>query len=113
MRINKELSKGSNALMVLSVIARQDMYGYQIVKTIENASEDVFVLNEGTLYPILHALEQNGLLDAYWCEVDGRRRKYYRITEKGRKELARRRAEWDVFSGAVAKVLGSAELAQG
>ncbi|MBR4726475.1 MAG: helix-turn-helix transcriptional regulator [Clostridia bacterium] len=113
MRINKELSKGSNALMVLSVIARQDMYGYQIVRTIENASEDVFVLNEGTLYPILHTLEQNGLLDAYWCEVDGRRRKYYRITEKGRKELARRRAEWDEFSGAVSKVLGSAELAEG
>lgn len=112
MKVSKELSKGSNALMVLSVIERQDMYGYQIVKTIERMSEEVFVLKEGTLYPILHALEADCFLESYWVEVDGRKRKYYRLTEQGRRELASRRAEWDVFAGAVSKVLGKAELAK-
>ncbi|MBR2731268.1 MAG: helix-turn-helix transcriptional regulator [Clostridia bacterium] len=105
MKINKELSKGSNALMVLSVLARQEMYGYQIVKTIENASDETFVMNEGTLYPILHALEKDGALDAYWVEVEGRKRKYYRITDKGRKELAKKKTEWESYATAVRKVL--------
>lgn len=111
MKINKELAKGSTALLVLSVISKRDMYGYQIIKTIENASEDVFSLNEGTLYPILHSLEAEGCLEAYWCDGEGRKRKYYKITEKGLKELAGREQEWNTFSTAVTKVLGGAKLA--
>lgn len=111
MKISKELAKGSTALLVLSVISKRDMYGYEIIKTIENASEDVFSLNEGTLYPILHSLEADGSLEAYWCEAEGRKRKYYKITEKGLKELESREKEWTVFSGAVKKVLGGAKFA--
>ena len=107
MRISKELAKGSNALLVMSVLARQDMYGYQIIKTVEAASENVFSMNEGTLYPILHALEKEQLLEAYWCEAEGRKRKYYRITEKGKKQFAEKKAEWELFSGAVGKVLSA------
>ncbi|MCQ2462331.1 MAG: PadR family transcriptional regulator [Clostridia bacterium] len=110
MKISKELAKGSNALIVLSVLARNDMYGYQIIKTIENMSEDVFVMNEGTLYPILHALEQEECLTSYWCEAEGRRRKYYKITEKGLKRFSEKEKEWRVFSSAVGKVLGGAEI---
>lgn len=110
MKISKELAKGSNALIVLSVLTRNDMYGYQIIKTIENMSEEVFVMNEGTLYPILHALEQEGCLTSYWQEAEGRKRKYYKITEKGLKQFSEKQEEWRLFSGAVSKVLGGAEI---
>ncbi len=110
MKINKELSKGSNALLVLSVLARGDSYGYQIVKVIENASQEVFVMNEGTLYPILHSLETEKYVESYWCEAEGRKRKYYKITDKGRKQLVEKEKEWKVFSTAVEKVLGFTEL---
>lgn len=112
MRVSKELAKGSTALLVLSVISKKDMYGYQIIKTIEMASEDVFSLNEGTLYPILHSLEAEKCLESYWCEAEGRKRKYYKITERGLKELSGKEQEWKTFSTAVAKVLGGAELAR-
>ena len=104
-------TKGSTGLLVLSVISKTDMYGYQIIKTLEVMSENVFSLNEGTLYPILHSLEKEGSLESYWCEAEGRKRKYYKITESGLAELADKKREWQSFSGAVSKVLGGAKLA--
>ena len=83
----------------------------QIIKMIEMESEDVFSLNEGTLYPILHSLEAEKCLEAYWCEAEGRKRKYYKITSKGLEELAGKEKEWNTFSTAVTKVLGGAKLA--
>ncbi len=111
MKISKELAKGSTALLVLSVISKRDMYGYQIIKTIGIESDKVFSLNEGTLYPILHSLESEECLEAYWCEAEGRKRKYYRITPKGLAELEGKEQEWKTFSMAVTKVLGGAKLA--
>ncbi len=105
MKISKELAKGSNELLVLSVISKGDMYGYQIIKTIEQTSNNVFQMKEGTLYPILHSLESNKYLKSYWCEVDGRKRKYYKITNKGLKQFEEKKEEWDVFSSAVKNVL--------
>lgn len=92
-------------------LSKTDMYGYQIIKTLEVMSENVFSLNEGTLYPILHSLEKEGSLESYWCEAEGRKRKYYKITESGLAELADKKREWQSFSGAVSKVLGGAKLA--
>ncbi len=108
MNISKELAKGSTALMVLSVISKKDLYGYQIIRTVSTHSDEEFQMNEGTLYPILHSLEKNGFLDAYWSDGNegARRRKYYRITEKGLKELASQQEEWNAYSSAVGKVLG-------
>ena len=85
MKISKELAKGSTGLLVLSVISRGEMYGYQIIKTVEMMSDNVFQMNEGTLYPILHSLEKEGFLTSRWCESEenGRKRKYYKITKKG------------------------------
>lgn len=111
MKISKELAKGSTPLLVLSVIAREDMYGYQIIKTVEKQSGDVFSMKEGTLYPILHTLESGGFLTAYWLEANGRSRKYYKITDKGLKQLEENRREWEAFSGAVNQVLGGAAYA--
>ncbi len=108
MKISKELSKGSTGMLVLSVISRGEMYGYQIIKTVEMMSENVFQMNEGTLYPILHALEKEDFLSSRWVESEenGRKRKYYKITEKGLKELASQKQEWEAYSTAVSKVLG-------
>ena len=110
MNISKELAKGSTALMVLSVLSKEDLYGYQIIRIVASLSEEVFQMNEGTLYPILHALEKNGMLESYWSEPTEtvRRRKYYKITKKGLKELASQEKEWREYSKAVSRVLGGA-----
>lgn len=111
MRISKELAKGNTGLLVLGVLSRGELYGYQIIKTVELMSEDVFQMNEGTLYPILHALEQEGFLTSHWVESDdtGRKRKYYKITDKGRKELAKQKQEWETYQKAVNRVIGGVQ----
>lgn len=107
MKINKELVKGSTAMLVLSVIENGEKYGYQIIKELERLSDATFSMNEGTLYPVLHALEKENFLEARWEETESaRKRKYYRITEKGARELAAKKREWGAFSAAVDKVLG-------
>lgn len=107
MKISKELIKGSTSMLVMSVLRGKDLYGYKIIKELELSSENVFELKEGTLYPILHALEQEGFLESYWEEFDGRKRKYYHLTRKGIKQLEDKQKEWKVFSKSVDKVLGA------
>lgn len=108
MRYSKELLKGSTHLLVLSVLEHRDLYGYKIIRELEIRSDNAFEMSEGTLYPILHALEKEKYLESYWEECDGRNRKYYRITSKGKKQLADKKAEWQAFSGSVNRVLGLA-----
>ena len=108
MKYSKELLKGSTSMLVLSVLSKNDLYGYKIIRELEIQSENAFNMSEGTLYPILHALEKEKFLFSYWQEVDGRNRKYYQITEKGRKKLAESREEWKSFSISVNKVLNFA-----
>lgn len=106
MKISKELLKGSTAIMILKVIAEEDSYGYRIVQTLAQRSENLFQLNEGTLYPILHTLEKEGIIESYRKEAEsGRERKYYRITAQGRVYLAEKIGEWKVFSDSVGRVL--------
>lgn len=107
MKISKELIKGSTAMLVLSVVSKREMYGYQIIKELEVMSDGTFSMNEGTLYPILHAFETEKFLESYWEDTDSaRKRKYYKITDKGIKELQRRKEEWTEYSYAVNKVIG-------
>lgn len=110
MKISKELIKGSTATLVLSVLRDEDLYGYKIIKKIQLLSENVFELKEGTLYPILHALEEEALLESYWEEADNRKRKYYRLTRKGKARLKEKTEEWQVYSRSVGKVLGIAAV---
>lgn len=106
--IQKELSKGSSSLLVLSVLGTGDMYGYQIIKEIEQRSEFVFSFKEGTLYPILHGFEQEGLVKSYWQDGErGKRRKYYHITDRGLKMLNKSTEDWHSYSSAVEKVIRS------
>ena len=108
MKISKELIKGSTSILVMSVLKKNDLYGYKIIKEIELRSESVFELKEGTLYPILHALEKEGFLESYWDDTEGRKRKYYHLTRKGLKQLEEKQSEWKVFSTSVDKVLSFA-----
>ena len=114
MNIKKELSKGSSSLLVLSVLEKSDMYGYQIINEIELRSEKVFSFKEGTLYPILHTFEKDGLVKSYWDESEqGRKRKYYKITKKGLKVLNDSRKEWESYSSAVGKVISGQAITVG
>lgn len=105
MKYSKELLKGSTPLLVMSVLKDNDLYGYKIIRELEIRSENVFEMSEGTLYPILHALEKDKFLVSYWEEVDGRRRKYYHLTEKGLKQFEDKKKEFVSYSNNVVKVL--------
>lgn len=83
------------------------MYGYLMIKEIDKKSGGVFAFKEGTLYPILHSLEAEGMIESYWSGNEGsRQRKYYRITKQGRLHLHEKQKEWTIFRSAVDKVLG-------
>ncbi len=111
MKVNKELLKGSTIILILKLLERKPMYGYEMIKEIENASGGVFAFKEGTLYPILHSLESDEMVEAYWSDATGnRQRKYYRITDKGRLQLEEKCKEWVVFRSTVDKVLEGAMI---
>jgi len=101
--------KGNLDLLLLSVLAAGPMHGYAVVQGLRDASEGAFDLPEGTVYPALHALEAKGLLASEWISAAGRRRKVYRLTDGGRRQLSLERREWSAFTRAVRTVIGGAE----
>ena len=105
-KVSKELLKGSTDLLVLTLIEKEPMYGYQMIKELSKKSENVFNLQEGTLYPILHTLEEKNYISSYWDESTSKKRKYYSITENGRKQLKAKKQEWELFSAKVNQVIG-------
>jgi len=101
-----ELVKGNAVVLILSVLAREPMHGYRIVRELDQLSEGYFSMAEGTLYPHLHQMEKDGFIEGYWETVSGaRERKCYRITKRGMSELARRREELREFHSRVNRVL--------
>lgn len=94
-RLRRELARGTIELAVLSVLSVRRRYGYELLKVLRHTSEGVLEVKEGTLYPLLHRLEDSGHILATW-EAEGRSRprKYYVITPDGRTYLAMLRAEW-------------------
>lgn len=104
--INRELLKGSIDLVLLALLERGPMYGYQIVRQVRQESADVIQLKEGSLYPALHRLEQAGLIEGYWQpREDGSNRRYYQLTTAGKEAARERRAEWQRFTTAIEGVL--------
>lgn len=101
---------GSVDLLLMAVVADGPSYGYEITQAVLTRSGGQFALKEGSLYPALHRLERDKLLESYWTEHDGRRRKYYRLTPAGRKSLVSRRKEWAAFSDGMKGVLGLPQL---
>lgn len=111
MKINKELLKGSTSMLILEMLKNENMYGYQMIKKLSEKSENIFKLKEGTLYPILHGLEEEGTIDSYWDETTAKKRKYYTITEKGKKQLKAKKEEWKIFEYGITKVIGGVSFA--
>lgn len=106
-KVNKELVKGSTSTLILSLLNDRPMYGYELIKVMEERSNGIFSLKEGTLYPLLHSLEEQGVIEAYWGQGDtGRKRKYYRITKSGQAFMVEKKEEWSTFKGAVDDILG-------
>ena len=97
-----ELLKGSSESLLLCLIAGQPMYGYQIIKELEKKSQGYFQFKEGKLYPALHRLEKSGLIAGSWEMLEnGRKRRYYYITEKGRSLLDEKITQWQDFLNAM------------
>ena len=105
MAIDKSLVSGSMAMMILKLLSEKDMYGYEMIDTLRKRSENVLELKAGTLYPLLHSLEDKRYLLSYEQEAVGKIRKYYQITKSGRKHLEEKKSQWQEYSRAVMSVL--------
>ena len=103
MKIEKSLLSGSTPMLILSLLRDGDKYGYEMVAELAKRSDDTFELKEGTLYPILYWLEDEGLIKARWISGEGRAapKKMYAATDKGREENFRRRLIWQEFTRTV------------
>jgi PadR family transcriptional regulator PadR len=102
MRIERELLRGSGPLAVLQLLSRREMYGYELVDALERESAGVLAMGQSTLYPLLYNLEAKGLVASETRDgAQGRVRRYYRLTTKGRRELAAQRANWRSLAGAM------------
>ena len=93
--ISRALATASLKPVILSILKEGDSYGYQIIKRIQHLSDGAIKWTTGALYPFLHSLEHDGVVVSYWQEVENApRRKYYRLTKKGEKVLAKEKEEW-------------------
>ncbi|MBD3110027.1 helix-turn-helix transcriptional regulator [Bacillus sp. AGMB 02131] len=102
--MDKEILKGSIDILLLSLISQKDCYGYEMVKSLKENSQDLYSMGEGTLYPALKRLEKKEWIESYWQEAEaGKRRKYYRITDSGSKELAKKIGDWNVVKELIQK----------
>ena len=101
----REANPGGMDLLILQLLSEREMYGYEMVTELARRSETVFQMKEGTLYPLLHKLEKEGAVGAYEQKAEGRTRRYYRITSKGRGRLAEQKESWRRYAAAVNAVL--------
>jgi len=111
--IDKTLVTRSTAMLLLKLLDQEDMYGYQMIEELARRSDDTFSLKAGTMYPLLHDMQNQGLITVYEKAAEsGRLRKYYSLTDEGRKALEVKTQEWQEFSLGINKVLmGGVNLA--
>lgn len=105
--MDSRLLWGVVEMLILEAISHGPTYGYEIAQGVMSESNGYFELKEGSLYPALHRLEQQKYLLSSWQEVDGRRRKYYRLSASGKKALETKKAAWRAFAKGVEGVLGA------
>lgn len=104
--MDKKMMAMGTTMLVLSLLEEEDMYGYQIIRMLEERSNSVFSLKEGTLYPILHGLEEQEAVKSYEKQAEtGRMRKYYHLTNHGKKLLKEKKNEWDTYEKAIHDVM--------
>jgi transcriptional regulator len=104
-----ELVQGTLDMLILKTLAREAMHGYGIAQSIQQISDEVLRVEEGSLYPALHRLELNGFIDSEWGQSSNNRRaKYYRLTPLGRKQLSKEADNWSRLATAIARVMETA-----
>lgn len=106
-RTNPSFMNGVPELIVLRLLSEKSMYGYEIARAIQDATDSAMSMGEGVLYPVLHTLERNACLASRKLTVEGRNRIYYRITPKGRRRLQSSVADWTRIVHAVTRILGT------
>jgi PadR family transcriptional regulator PadR len=103
-----DLLQGTLDLLILKTLAAGPMHGWGVAQKIHVLSEDVLQVNQGSLYPALHRLEQQGLITAQWGASDNNRQaKFYELTRAGRRQLAEETRNWERMAGAVARILNA------
>ncbi|MEX2126069.1 MAG: helix-turn-helix transcriptional regulator [Woeseia sp.] len=111
MVINKDLVAASSTPLVLAILANEDSYGYAILKRVRELSAGHMEWTDGMLYPVLHRLERLGYIEASWeVSESGRRRKYYRITARGRTQLAEERRQWQAVDATLRGIWSALSL---
>jgi PadR family transcriptional regulator, regulatory protein PadR len=105
--VNSELLKGTLDMMILRTLVAGAAHGHTIAKVIEHSSENVLEVEQGSLYPALHRLEDRGWLDSYWSlSENNRKAKFYRLTKEGRRQLAAETSRWKKMARAIGLVMG-------
>ncbi|NTW04834.1 MAG: helix-turn-helix transcriptional regulator [Peptococcaceae bacterium] len=104
MNVSKDLIAASATPLILAILRDSDNYGYAIIKQVKEMSDNQIIWTEGMLYPVLHRLEEQQLIESYWNKSqEGRRRKYYRIKNEGLEELELLKMQWDVVHTALTR----------
>jgi transcriptional regulator len=108
-RSEGELVQGTLDMLILKTLLRGPMHGYGIAQSIQQISDEVLRVEEGSLYPALHRLELDGTVDSEWGQsANNRRAKYYRLTARGRKQLQQEASNWKRLAEAIARVMETA-----
>lgn len=107
--ISRELVAASSKPLVLSILAKGENYGYEIIGEVKRLSGGELEWTDGMLYPVLHRLEREGMIESFWQKADtGRDRKYYKLTKTGRKEIEKQKAQWKTVNEALTQTWNEA-----
>lgn len=101
--MDNEMMKGSIDLLLLSLIEKRDLYGYEMTRILKRLSDDTYEMSEGTLYAALKRMERKGWIQSYWKNTESGRRKYYRMTNDGIKELQHKKENWEWMDALIRK----------
>lgn len=106
-KYERQMKKGVLDMLVLKLVESETKYGYQIIQEMKEKGGEVFLLKDGTLYPILYRLEEDGLVISRWSGAEGKQmaRKYYEITENGRKALCEMKTVWGYINDGISKIM--------
>ncbi len=111
MKKSYNFTRSDIKMLLLSLLSKKDMYGYLLIQELKELSNDYFSLKEGSLYPLLHSLEQENLIKSYWEETESKRKKrFYSITDDGKKVLKKEKNEWKKYSNYVNNIIGGASF---
>lgn len=104
-KLSKELIGVSSIPIILTILSKNESYGYEIIQNVKEISNGTIDYGDGTIYPVLHKLEKKELIESYWKIADsGRKRKYYKVSTKGKKELLNAKENWTIMNQVISKL---------